>query len=265
MVASTNNHFGPKCLFYRRLGSQGDNLVLIHGLGATSEYFSPLFPELQASYTLHLLDLEGHGQSPTVTDSVVSIESYANDVAEILTLHSVKRATLIAHSMGCLVAVQLAIQHPQLVDKLVLMGPPDTPFPEPVAEHMHSRGDDVRKNGMLEVADFQSERMTSPKAKASNRVAVAAIRLSLLGQTPEGYAKGCSAMASASSMDFLKIHCPVLFLAGSEDRICVPSRCEEYAAQVGGESKVVVLQDVGHFHVFEDFVGVGQAVTSFIK
>ena len=167
--------------------------------------------------------------------------------------------------MGCLVAVEIANKHPELVNKLVLMGPPDTPFPEAIAQRMHSRGDLARQNGMLEVADFQSDRMISPKAKATNRVAVAAIRLSLLGQSPEGYAKGCSAMASAAAMNFSKIRCPTLFIAGSEDHICLPARCEDYAVQVGGESKVVVLEDVGHFHIFEDDVQVRRTVESFIN
>lgn len=56
-----------KQLYYRKVGSSEPPIIFIHGLGGSSEYFSPLVTSLSLadSHSLHFIDLEGHGLSPT--------------------------------------------------------------------------------------------------------------------------------------------------------------------------------------------------------
>lgn len=136
-----------KQLHYHHAGmNSGPTIIFIHRMGGSSEVYTPLISSLglHESHSLHLLDLEGRGLSPTKASSVVSIESHASDVAALAAHLKLEAATVVAHSMGCLIAETLALQHPFLVKKLVLLGPPATPLPEAAREAYLARGAAVR-------------------------------------------------------------------------------------------------------------------------
>jgi len=241
----------------------GEPITYVHGLGATSEYWQPLIStlHLDSSNKNILLDLEGHGLSPTAANSIVTISSYAADLAAIFT-----RGVLIAHSMGCLVALSFAIAHPELVTKLILVGPPPNPLPQAGSENSIKRASAVRARGLLHSGVVQAVATagTSKKTKESRPIAFSAVRQMLLSQDPEGYAKGCTALAGASqTLDIEKLQMPVLVITGEEDGVCPPKNAELYKARLK-DCKIVVLPDVGHWHVTEDVEGVSAAIKAFL-
>lgn len=228
------------------------------------DYWTPLIEAagLRSSHALHLYDFEGHGLSPTSPLSEITIESLADDLKGVFDFAKVSGgATIFAHSMGCLVAVQFALQHPNLVSKLILVGPPPSPLPEAGSKGSHDRAALVRSKGMAAMVDTVATAGTSEKTKKDNPVALTAVRLSLLGQDPEGYAKACSALAKSvnSTLDFSKIQAQTTIITGSEDKISPPQLCEKYQFQLKNCKGVHVLQDVGHWHLFEDAAGVSKS------
>ncbi|MFE5938598.1 alpha/beta fold hydrolase [Streptomyces sp. NPDC056470] len=105
--------------------------VYVHGLGATSPaYFTEVavHPLLAGRRSL-LVDLLGHGISDRPTRFDYTLESHADALAEALTRASVTGAELIAHSMGGSVAIVLAVRHPHLVSRLVLVDANLDPIP----------------------------------------------------------------------------------------------------------------------------------------
>lgn len=117
---------GDKLLNIEEIGSGSEaGCVFVHGLGGNTEFYQPLIAAagLRESHKSHLFDLEGHGRSPTKSSSRITINSYADDLAGIFSHYNIKSGVLIAHSMGCLVAMAFALKHPSLVKKLVLIGP----------------------------------------------------------------------------------------------------------------------------------------------
>lgn len=254
-----------KNLFYQQLGvSNGPPVIFIHGLGGSSTYFYPLVAKLQSTHALHLLDLEGHGLSPTSAQSELSIASFAEDVYQMAQANSVhKAATVIAHSMGCLVALKLALQHPQLVSKLILMGPPPSPLPEQGSKGAYARAALVRKQGMLAVVDAIAGAGTSSHVQENKPLSVAAVRMSLLGQDAEGYAKACMALAGSANetLDAKRLTCSLFILTGAEDKISPPGVCNKYVEATGG-GRVEVLENVGHWHLFEDTVRCVESVSA---
>jgi pimeloyl-ACP methyl ester carboxylesterase len=257
-----------KHLYYQHAGVQnGSPVVFVHGLGGTSEFYSPLITALglDKTHSLHLLDLEGHGLSPTSAASTISISSYASDFAALAHHAKFSGATVIAHSMGCLVALTLALKHPELVSKLVLIGPPPNPLPEAGQNGSIARGALVRSSGMAGVVDAVVTTGTSAMSKAENPLAIAAIRMSLLGQDPEGYAKGCTALAGATqTLPVQNLKAQTLIVTGDEDKVSPPQVCEKYSSEIK-DAKVHVLPQVGHWHNFEDIAGVGKAVGPFLQ
>lgn len=252
-----------KNLFYQHVGNKdGPPVIFIHGLGASSTYFTPLVSKLERSYSLHLLDLEGHGLSPTSALSELTIASYAEDIYQTVQFASINTpATIIAHSMGCLIAAHLALHHPEQVSKLILLGPPPSPLFEPASQAMYARAALVREKGMLAVVDAIIQAGLSAQVRANNPLAVTAVRLSLLGQDAEGYAKGCMALAASAreTLNFGKLKCSVFIVTGEEDRVGSVEVCERYAGQVE-DGKVDMLRGVGHWHLLEDVQGCVDAV-----
>ncbi|KAF5000637.1 hypothetical protein FDECE_11174 [Fusarium decemcellulare] len=258
-----------KLLHYKRVGSGSNHTFFVHGLGGTMDYWSPLLSKLPFSDadSLHLFDLEGHGLSPTHPLSQLSIESFASDILsvfEAVKVTSLKPATLVAHSMACLAAIKFTLDNPGLVDKLILIGPPPSPLPEAASKAAYARATLVRNKGMRAVVDTVVDAGTSSHTKETKPIAVTAVRLSLLGQDPESYAKATWALAGATQkLDVESITAKTLIITGDEDKVSPPALCDQYANRIK-DSEVAVLIDVGHWHVFEDVDAVADVVQEFL-
>jgi len=257
-----------KSLYYKKEGSGGTPIVFVHGLGGSSEFYTPLINSLNLakSHELHLADMEGHGLSPTSPLSVISIESLADDLAGVFNiagLSSSSCTTLVAHSMGCLVALQFAIKNPNLVHKLILLGPAPNPLPHPAISAFNDRAELVRESGMLAVIDAVCASGTSARTKSSG-IGLTAVRLSLLATEPESYAKACTALAAGKPLSIESINCETLIITGDEDKISPPALCSSYSQRISQSAPPVVLKDVGHWHIFEDVDGVAAAVCGFL-
>jgi pimeloyl-ACP methyl ester carboxylesterase len=256
-----------KLLNYQRFGkSDGKPMVFVHGLGGTSEYWRSFAQPYMESYSIHIYDLEGHGLSPTSPLSVLSMASFTADLKGIFDHAGIKSdATLIAHSMGCFIAMSFVTSYPGLVKNLILMGPPPSPLPEPLSQMAHGLAEKARTEGMFGIADAVVDSMTSPATKKTNPIAITALRLSLLGQDPEGYAKACGALAGATTaLEVQKIEARSLVVTGDDDKVSPPELCEEYAQKLRAGAPVV-LENTGHWHVFENETALSTAVGEFLS
>ncbi|MET9593075.1 alpha/beta hydrolase [Streptomyces sp. NPDC006516] len=113
------------------LPGQEPSRVYVHGLGATSPaYFTEVavHPLLAGRRSL-LIDLLGHGISDRPAHFDYTLESHADALAAALRSAGVMGAELIAHSMGGSIAIVLAVRHPQLVARLVLVDANLDPIP----------------------------------------------------------------------------------------------------------------------------------------
>ncbi|KAI0406636.1 hypothetical protein F4802DRAFT_88662 [Xylaria palmicola] len=255
---------------YSKVGSGSENIVFVHGLGGTKDFWAPLIATLSLadSATLHLYDFEGHGLSPTHPLSRLTIDSLAADLAGVFRIAGVAPsapATIVAHSMGCLVAIKFTLANPGLVRRLVLMAPPPSPFPAAGGALLSAQAALARTRGMAAVADVAVGLSTSAFSRENNPLAVAAARLSLLGQDPEAYAKACHALAGATTRQETEdLDVDALIIAGGADTASPPATCEEYRSSIRG-SRLEVLEKAGHWLVFEDVAGVANAAREFLR
>lgn len=263
-VGLTNLNGKPT--YVRHIGkSDGPPIVFVHGLGGTSDYWTPLISsaDLASTYALHLLDFEGHGLTPTSPLSKLSLASLSSDISHLFAAANIAAgATMVAHSLGCLIAMRFVLDNPGKVGKLILVGPPPSPLPETGSKGFHARAALVREKGMAAVVDAVATDGTSSKTQSENPLAVAAVRVLLLGQDPEGYAKGCTLLAEVTdSLDIAAIDAKTYIITGEDDKVSPPGLCEEYAKELSEKSAgLKVLPGVGHWHVFEDVKGVSEAV-----
>jgi pimeloyl-ACP methyl ester carboxylesterase len=104
---------------YREAGS-GPVLLLIHGITSSSGAWSDVVPALAEHYTVIAPDLLGHGGSAKPRGDY-SLGAYASGLRDLLAALGHDRATVVGHSMGGGIAMQLAYQFPERVERLVLV------------------------------------------------------------------------------------------------------------------------------------------------
>lgn len=167
--------------------------------------------------------------------------------------------------MGCLIAMLVAIQRPEAVNKLILLGPPPCPVPAPAREGLLQRAGIVRKAGTMAIANAIVAASTSQKTKESNSLALSLVRMSILSTHPEGYAQGFEAFANArESFDLGMLPVKTMIITGTEDQVSSPAVAEKLAAGIAG-SELHILQDVGHQHAWEDAAQVTKLLEAFMQ
>jgi pimeloyl-ACP methyl ester carboxylesterase len=106
-------------VIYRVAGS-GPPIVLIHGMLNSSSHWQSVALNLASDYTVIAPDLIGHGDSAAPRGDY-SLGAHAASIRDLLAAVGIDRATLVGHSLGGGVAMQLFYQFPQRVERLVLV------------------------------------------------------------------------------------------------------------------------------------------------
>ncbi len=109
-------------LFYSQQGS-GIPVILIHGLGDTHEIWQNQIEFLTSNgFETYAIDLRGHGQSEKGPDANHTITRFAWDVIEFMNKRNIDKTHIIGHSVGSLIAQQLALNYSERIQSLVLIG-----------------------------------------------------------------------------------------------------------------------------------------------
>ncbi|CAH9089569.1 unnamed protein product [Cuscuta epithymum] len=147
----TCNSWASSCkntLYVKVDGAKGNNVqedvLFIHGFISSSLFWTEtLFPnfskEAKAKYRLFAVDLLGFGRSPKPNDSLYTLREHLDMIERsVLVPNKVKSLHIVAHSMGCILALALSVKHPGLVKSLTLIAPPFFPAPkgEQPTQHM---------------------------------------------------------------------------------------------------------------------------------
>jgi pimeloyl-ACP methyl ester carboxylesterase len=106
---------------YYEVHGKGRPLVLLHGGGSTIESsFGRVLPFFAKKHQVIAVELQAHGHTPDI-DRPLSFEQDADDVAALLERLKVPKADIMGFSNGGTTALQIAIRHPERVEKLVLL------------------------------------------------------------------------------------------------------------------------------------------------
>ncbi len=103
-----------------RMGGRGSAVLLIHGMAGSSRTWKDVTELLVRDHTVIAPDLLGHGESAKPMGDY-SLGAFATGIRDLLGVLDVERVTVVGQSLGGGVAMQLAYQHPELVDRLVLV------------------------------------------------------------------------------------------------------------------------------------------------
>lgn len=230
--------------------SSTELVVFIHGLGGSTNFYRPTVMASKVDdRQLLLYDLEGHGLSPTIADSVVSIASYTADLRDLILTLGLQRSRIsfVAHSLGCLIALSYhaGFSGGAVFNWFALISLPPVQPSATAVERLYELAETIRAHGILSVVDDLVVESTSPQTRANNPLAVAYIRTIIANTSPEGYAKGCTALAAARRGLMVGIAAQVYM--GAEDTITPP---DDRPGQI-----YVKLKGVGNWCVLEEVLG----------
>ncbi|MFI5263673.1 MAG: alpha/beta fold hydrolase [Candidatus Kapaibacterium sp.] len=106
-------------LYYEIYG-KGEPLVLLHGGLGSIQMFEPNIELLSKGRQVIAVDLQGHGRTADI-DRPFSVEAMSEDIAALLQFLKIPKADVMGYSLGAGVGLQIAVRHPELVNKLVLV------------------------------------------------------------------------------------------------------------------------------------------------
>jgi pimeloyl-ACP methyl ester carboxylesterase len=121
-------------LYYETHGT-GEPLILLHGGLGSTDMFAEILPMLAEGRQVIAVDLQGHGRTADIARPLSTV-SMADDIAALITHLGFENADVMGYSMGGGAALRTAIQHPDLVRKLIVVSCPfkrDGWYPEILA------------------------------------------------------------------------------------------------------------------------------------
>ena len=118
MKPITLNENSDQLLFARQMGT-GEPVLILHGLLGSSDNWTTIARDLADHYTVFSLDLRNHGHS--FKSDHFDYPIMAEDVRAFIQQHDLKNVSVIGHSMGGKVAMQLAFLYPEFLHKLVVV------------------------------------------------------------------------------------------------------------------------------------------------
>jgi len=232
---------------------EGDVVVCVHGLGGSTNTFTPLMPAL-ARHRVIRVDMPGSARSQRV-EGPLTIERFVETLLSVCTRLNVTRAHWVGHSLGTIVCQHVAVTAPKLVRSIALFGPLMAP-PEAARTAIRARAAKARAEGtagMHEIALGLLNGAISAETRQRSPLAVAFVRESLMRQDADAYARTCDALAEASAAAVERIEAPVLLVTGDEDGVAPPQQVRAFADKLHSakSTRVVVLPKCGHWTPIE--------------
>ncbi len=240
-------HVGDMALYYERTGT-GQPLLLIHGLGASTRDWAYQVAYFARHYQVITVDLRGHGQSAKPAGPY-SIPQFAADTATLLISLGSGPAVVVGHSLGGMIAFELAVRAPTLVRRLVIVNSaPEIPA-RTVKERLAillgycERHVIVHLFGMRTMGDILSRRLFPNPEQAALRHA---FMERYATNQPRAYLAAMHAMRGWSATARLaSIACPTLVVAAEDDYTSLASKAT-YVAQIP-QATLITVPHSRHF------------------
>ena len=238
----------------------GPPVVMLHGLGATSNVWTPQIDAIISRHRVIRPDLPGSGRSVAAGEQ--SVDQWVARVVALLKVLGVRRAHFVGHSMGTIVCQHIAAKFPEMAGSLMLLGPLRAP-PEAARDALRARAHSARRDGMSDIAEQVITANLAVHTRSHNPLGVALVRELLMRQDADGYAATCEALASAEAADLKQVAQPTLLMTGDEDPVAPASTMYEMCTALS-DAREMVLRQCGHWASIEKVDDVNRELVRFL-
>jgi len=225
---------------------RGEPLILIHGLADDHRAWRRALPDLVLQHRVLMYDLRGHGET-SLGRPDRTLMQLGDDLASLMKSIGAGSADVAGFSVGGTLAMSMAIDHPELVKRLVVVacssrvGGTAADWYRRRVEMVEQEDPELRPTLDRDTADVYAEAPSELGAGLFIRRQSTA--------DPRGYGNACAAMAglNAAPLDpeLAGISAPTLIVASELDRHCPPKAAEIIAAGIRG-SRMEVIAGAGH-------------------
>ena len=207
---------------------KGTPIVFINSLGSDLRSWDHVVTELTRvgaleTHQIVRYDKRGHGLSDCPPPPY-SLRDHTMDLAALVDSLVLEKVILVGISIGGMIAMDYAAQHPNKIEALVLC---DTAPKIGTADGWNERILKLRKNGMAHLADPILSRWFAPDFIQQSPAAYSIYRNMLMRTPLDGYTGSCEAIRDADLTSVLaQITAPTLVLCGAEDLATSPKDCQ---------------------------------------
>lgn len=258
---------------YRDEGDPNDSIpiVLIHGTGSSLHTFDAWTKDLDDDYRVIRMDLPAYGLTGPFLDRVYSISNYVSFIHDFLVALDIDRCILGGNSLGGGIAWNVAVAHPDLVSKLILIdasGYPSEAQSIPIAFKMANIP--VLKNIFKvitpkSVAKSSLENVYADKTKVTDELVDRYWELTLRPGNRQAFIDRIGTRRSNSNHESIKsITQPTLVLWGDKDLLIPQDNAHRFHEDLPNDT-MVILKDVGHVPMEESPQESVKAVLFFLE
>jgi 3-oxoadipate enol-lactonase len=242
----------------------GQPLLLIMGLGSTSDLWYRLVPMLSAHYRTILFDNRGVGRSDA-PPGPYSITTMASDAAVVMDAAGVGSAHVLGFSMGGFIAQELALHCPGRVRALILAGTScggkeAVPAAPEVLVALEARGVNTPEEGFWMIAPYIYDASTLPRRIEEDLAA--SLRTSLQRKSYMAQLQGIASWAGSQSR-LSRLDVPVLIIHGESDQL-IPPENGRILEHLIANAKVVMIPHAGHRFMTDQPEAASEAILSFL-
>ena len=251
---------------YIKTMGQGPDLVMLHGWSMHSAVWQALAEGLAQNFTLHLVDLPGHGQSRWQEGALQMDTLIANLAAQLP-----KQAYYLGWSLGGLISIAFAKQYPQRVNKLILMAA--TPRFVQDKDWSCAVQQQVFEQFAENLDENQSETLQrflllQARGSKKSKETIRQLGQQLAQATPpiaSALQDGLSLLINTDMRQQLKeLTCPVQIILGDRDTL-IPTGMLAAVKQIKPELASVLLAGAGHAPFISPPMACQQAIERFIN
>ena len=138
-------------VYYEQAGEAGPQALLLHGWGCSTQHFAPIAQALARDHRVTVIDFPAHGQSDRPPEPW-GVQEFAECVKELAERLGIVPCDIIAHSFGGRVALYLAANWPDMVNRLIITGGAGLKKPQTEAQKKRSQAYQQKKRALLGLA-----------------------------------------------------------------------------------------------------------------
>lgn len=254
-------------IYYRvnEFKSGRPTIVFVHGLSGSSSAWIKYEKKFEDKFNLLTFDLRGHGQSPRYYKyEDYKIESFAEDIYELIKFLEIKEFVLAGHSFGALIVLEFVRRHEDLVKSIILLSPNTTVNKRMLAKIIKpllflsrliswlplfpKNGGHVDYSRFPNTGDWNIFRILADIRNTGLNVYLYGSR--------QAYKFDCEKYLS-------EIHIPALIIHGKKDTI-FPVKNSIMMSKKIKNSRIIILENANHIIVLNNFFEINGAIETFV-
>ncbi len=244
---------GTQRINYVMLGKQGLPVIFVHGAGSSHLLWWNQMRALEPFARPLALDLPGHGRSDLPGRDTIT--AYADVILGLLDALALERAVVVGHSMGGAIVQMLALDHPDRVAGLVLIGTGARLRVMPavlngILQDFNNTVHLIIENGYAPGLDPVMRQRAEDELRACSP------------QITHDDFVACNAFDIMSRVG--EIRAPTIVICGREDKMAPPKYSEFLASKIP-HAHLILLEGAGHFVMLEQADAVSGALVEFVR